>query len=90
MSARDGTYRGPRWWLVVRLVGAIVWALELLTDIGWKLLVGWPAGPDNLLGTARWPVLAMEGVGAVALADWAWLAWRRLHQSRESVPPAER
>lgn len=55
MSALDGTYSGPRWWLMVRLVGAIVWGLGLLSEIGWKLLVGWPAGPDSLLGTARWP-----------------------------------
>jgi hypothetical protein len=40
MSDQGWIVRGPRWWLVVRLVGAIGWALALLFDIAWKLVVG--------------------------------------------------
>lgn len=63
MSDQGWIVRGPRWWLIVRLVGAIVSALALLFDIAWKLVVGFPAGPDSLAGGARWLVLVCEGVG---------------------------
>jgi hypothetical protein len=90
MSDQGWVVRGPRWWLVVRLVGAIGWALLMLSDIGWKLLVGWPTGPDSLAGGARWLVLACEGVGVVAFGDWAWLAWRRLRLLGGSAPSEKR
>jgi hypothetical protein len=90
MSDQGWVVRGPRWWLVVRLVGAIGWALLMLSDIAWKLLVGWPTGPDSLAGGARWLVLAGEGVGVMAFGDWAWLAWRRLRLLGGSEPSEER
>jgi hypothetical protein len=71
----------------VRLVGAIVWVLYLLSDIGWGLIVGWPAGSAR--GHARWLFVAVEGIFAVAVGDWAWLAWRR-RLLGESESSAER
>jgi hypothetical protein len=90
MSDQGWIVRGPRWWLIVRLVGAIVWALLMLFDIAWKLGGGVPAGPDSLAGGARWLVRACEGFSAVLVGDWAWLAWRRLRLLGGSEPSEDR
>jgi hypothetical protein len=90
MSDQGWIVRGPRWWLIVRLVGAIVWALVLLSDTAWTLVVGWPAGRDSLVGNSRWLSLVFEVVWAVALGDWAWLAWRRLRLLGGSEPSEDR
>lgn len=90
MTDRGWVLRGPRWWLVVRMAGAIVWALVLLSDIAWTLIFGWPAGSDGPVGISRWLQLALEGVGAAAFGDWAWLAWRRLRLRDRPKPASER